>query len=141
MFDCHFNFFVTLIIYLTISLSLISRSSILVKDFYKHSNINTIHTWLVALFFLKILTSRIGTEMIKGVRQNDIFAKFISVSPQLVLPVEIGVPISLCWGPANLHCLLKLVFQFLCVGACQLAHYCKLYFRQLLCWEPANITL
>ena len=37
--------------------------------------------------------------MIKGVRQNDIFAKFISVSPQLALPVEIGVPISLCWAP------------------------------------------
>ncbi|AUJ57309.1 hypothetical protein B7474_08095 [Staphylococcus aureus] len=31
--------------------------------------------------------------------------------------VEIGVPISLCWGPANFHCLLKLGFQFLCVGA------------------------
>ncbi|WP_223876145.1 hypothetical protein, partial [Staphylococcus aureus] len=28
---------------------------------------------------------------------------FIDVLPQLVLPVEIGVPISLCWGPANLH--------------------------------------
>ncbi|AUU47332.1 hypothetical protein C0103_10340 [Staphylococcus aureus] len=27
------------------------------------------------------------------------------------------------------------------LGACQLAHYCKLYFRQLLCWGPANITL
>ncbi|RDK35175.1 hypothetical protein DWR07_07060 [Staphylococcus aureus] len=22
------------------------------------------------------------------------------------------------------------------LGACQLAHYCKLYFRQLLCWGP-----
>ncbi|WP_206171381.1 hypothetical protein, partial [Staphylococcus sp. EG-SA-15] len=38
-------------------------------------------------------------------------------SPQLALSVEIGVPISLCWGPANLHCLLELVIQFLSVVA------------------------
>ncbi|ADI97670.1 hypothetical protein SAOV_1157c [Staphylococcus aureus subsp. aureus ED133] len=33
------------------------------------------------------------------------------------MSVEIGDPISLCWGPANFHCLLKLVIQFLSVGA------------------------
>ncbi|PZH22527.1 hypothetical protein C7Q91_00465 [Staphylococcus aureus] len=27
------------------------------------------------------------------------------------------------------------------LGPRQLAHYCKLSFRQLLCWGPANITL
>ena len=117
MFDCHFNFFVTLIIYLTISLSLISRSSILVKDFYKHSNINTIHTWLVALFFLKILTSRDWNRNDKGSKTKMIFSQNLFLSlpnfiacrnwcsnfsvlgpRQLALPVEIGVPISLCWG-------------------------------------------
>ncbi|EHS12642.1 hypothetical protein IS99_2291 [Staphylococcus aureus subsp. aureus IS-99] len=28
---------------------------------------------------------------------------FFIVVPQLALPVEIVDPISLCWGPANLH--------------------------------------
>ncbi|QFN17555.1 hypothetical protein DQV32_05760 [Staphylococcus aureus] len=37
--------------------------------------------------------------------------------PQLALSVEIGDPISLCWGPANLHCLLELVILFLSVVA------------------------
>ncbi|ORO26439.1 hypothetical protein B7997_12745 [Staphylococcus aureus] len=39
-------------------------------------------------------------------------------TPQLALPVEF-------------------LFEILCVGAHpQLAHYCKLTFRQLLCWGP-----
>ncbi|MCL9700856.1 hypothetical protein AXF02_03015 [Staphylococcus aureus] len=31
--------------------------------------------------------------------------------------------------------------NFSMLGHPQLAHYCKLTFRQLLCWGPANITL
>ncbi|MCL9690627.1 hypothetical protein AXF06_07170 [Staphylococcus aureus] len=42
--------------------------------------------------------------------------------PQLALPVEF-------------------LFEILCVGAPpQLAHYCKLTFRQLLCWGPIVIS-
>ncbi|ORN42549.1 hypothetical protein B8A23_08955 [Staphylococcus aureus] len=29
-------------------------------------------------------------------------ASVLGPRPQLPLPVEIGVPISLCWGPANI---------------------------------------
>ncbi|AVT23869.1 hypothetical protein B6178_06785 [Staphylococcus aureus] len=33
----------------------------------------------------------------------------------------------------------EFLFEILCVGAHpQLAHYCKLTFRQLLCWGPKN---
>ncbi|APW77154.1 hypothetical protein BWO94_05400 [Staphylococcus aureus] len=34
-----------------------------------------------------------------------LFSKFsvLGPTPQLALPVEIVDPISLCWGPANLH--------------------------------------
>ncbi len=41
----------------------------------------------------------------------------VSGPTQLALSVEIGDPISLCWGPANLHCLLELVILIsLCCG-------------------------
>ncbi|AUX00168.1 hypothetical protein B7R57_01065 [Staphylococcus aureus] len=33
----------------------------------------------------------------------------------------------------------EFLFEILYVGARQLAHYCKLTFRQLLCWGPANL--
>ncbi|KIX75427.1 hypothetical protein RC80_03270 [Staphylococcus aureus] len=45
---------------------------------------------------------------------------YFVVTPQLALSVEF-------------------LFEFLYVGAHpQLAHYCKLTFRQLLCWGPKN---
>ncbi|PTY46247.1 hypothetical protein B1T33_06795 [Staphylococcus aureus] len=36
---------------------------------------------------------------------------------QLALPVEIGVPISLCWGPANSHIIVSCIFASFCVGS------------------------
>lgn len=38
---------------------------------------------------------------------------------QLALSVEIAVPISLCWGPANSHIIVSCIFASFCVGARQ----------------------
>ena len=43
--------------------------------------------------------------------RNDIFAKFISSSHNFV-SVEIGNPISLCWGPAMIEKFVIGVFSF-----------------------------
>ncbi|QLI02981.1 hypothetical protein SA111250134_00937 [Staphylococcus aureus] len=43
-------------------------------------------------------------------------------------------------GPRQLALSVEFLFEILCVGAHpQLAHYCKLTFRQLLCWAPPII--
>ncbi|MCO4434249.1 hypothetical protein AXE88_11390, partial [Staphylococcus aureus] len=36
---------------------------------------------------------------------------------QLALSVEIGDPISLCWGPPQLALFVEFLFEILCVGA------------------------
>ncbi|ATH58784.1 hypothetical protein B7437_08755 [Staphylococcus aureus] len=70
--------------------------------------------------------------------RNDIFTKLICL-PQLALPVEflyeilcVGAPSptriacrislrnSLCWGPANFHCLLNFFTKFSVLGPRQL---------------------
>ncbi|ORN84284.1 hypothetical protein B8A01_11660 [Staphylococcus aureus] len=44
-------------------------------------------------------------------------------------------------GPRQPALPVEFLFEILCVGAPpQLAHYCKLTFRQLLCWGPIVIS-
>ncbi|QKE58449.1 hypothetical protein CFC57_10770 [Staphylococcus aureus] len=50
-----------------------------------------------------------GTEII--------FNKIYFVLPQLTHYCKLTESQLLCWGPANLHCLLKLGIQLLFVGA------------------------
>ncbi|QLH60601.1 hypothetical protein SA0515718_01316 [Staphylococcus aureus] len=51
------------------------------------------------------------------------------------MSVEIGNPISLCWGPTPTCIACRISFRnSLYWAPPQLAHYCKLTFRQLLCW-------
>ncbi|MQL15370.1 hypothetical protein B4O96_05350 [Staphylococcus aureus] len=57
--------------------------------------------------------------------------------PQLALPVEFLFEILCVGAHPQLTLPVEFLFEILCVGAHpQLAHYCKLTFRQLLCWGP-----
>ncbi len=68
-------------------------------------------------------------------------ASMLGARPQLPLPVEIRVPISLCRGPANFHCPSKLGFQFLYVEARpQLPLPVEFLYEILYVRRPANIT-